>query len=559
MDRRRFLALAATSSAFLAGCMDSESQTPTEQTATSSRTRTPTRTVTDPPTQTELPTETETETPEPQSDTVFVGPDGNDADPGTESEPVASISYAVNDIADPGDTVHVLPGEYVEHAPLSQSGTADAPITLTGPLDAVLRPERGGHLPIAIRGNHIHITGLTITGLFDPENPEDPDSYFSGKLIGASAIDLRPDGVEYLQGLVISPHRIGNAGQSLMNFTKIRDAEIGGFEVIGPAGANWLFEGSEGHNGEFVYLGTAPPNVQRRDDLEEYDRTRNVRVHHIDNSAGHAHSELVDCKIGTQNITIEYCTDGGGVQSKDSYYSRAISMDGHGCTMRWNIIQDAQGHGIRIGPQDFLNDAAEYSMDEEPQTEFERTMGKEHTIYGNVFTGNTADAIDFLRESKRPGRASNPLPADQRALCGNLYDAYTDGSPGGACGDDLPAGDNVGHLGGESPWDGAAPTKTEAFEEHAQDQHLDVTVHEDTVPTDTDFEIPITVRNTGDSTDDVVLRLRIRQYDLDERTVTVSPDETRETSVRENLPNSGEMAVTRNGQKTASVYLTDES
>lgn len=98
--------------------------------------------------------------------------------------------------------------------------------------------------------------------------------------------------------------------------------------------------------------------------------------------------------------------------------------------MRWNTVRDAEGHGVRIGPQDFLNDAAEYSIDEVPQTEFERTMGTEHAVYGNVFTGNTGDAVDFLRESKRPGRESNPLPEDQRTLCGNPYDAFTDGNPG---------------------------------------------------------------------------------------------------------------------------------
>ena len=550
MNRRRFLALAGASSTFLAGCMDFGTRTSTETTAT------PPRTPTD--TNVESSIETETETPEPQSDTVFVGPDGDDTNPGTEAEPLASISHAANETADPGDTVHVLPGEYVGHTPLLQSGTADAPITLTGPPEAVLKPERGGHLPISIRGNHIHITGLTITGLFDPENPEDPDSYFDGKLIGASALDLRPDGVEYLEGLVISPHRIGNARQSLMNFTKIKDSEIGGFEVIGPAGARWLFEGSEGHNGEFVYLGTAPKNIRRRDDINDYDRTRNVHVHHIDNSDGHAHSEMVDCKVGTQNITIEYCTDGGGAQSKDSYYSRSISMDGYGCTMRWNTLRGAEGHGIRIGPQAFLNDSTEQFIDQEPQSEFERKMGTDHAVFGNVFTGNTSDAIDFLRESKRPGRNSNPLPEDQRTLCGNVYDAYSDGNPGTTCGDGVPAGDGVGHLGGDSPWDGPAPTKTEVFEEYAQDQHLDVTVHEDTVPTNTDFDVPITVRNTDDTPHEVVLRLG-PQWELDERTVTVPPGETRQITLNQNLPNPEKLDITRNGQKIGRIYVTDET
>lgn len=485
--------------------------------------------------------------------TIHVRPEGDFFNSGAEDDPLGSIGRAIN-VADPGDTVYVHSGEYVELVEANVRGDKENPVTLTGPEDAVLKPPEGAQsAALQINESHIHLTGLTITGLHNPDKPEDPASYHQGKLIG---INADADGTDkYLEGLVVSPHRIGNAGQSLINSVQFKDSVIGGFKVIGPAGANWIFDDEEGHNGEIVYLGTAVGNRKERG-YDSYDRTRNIRVHHIDNSEGHLHSELVDCKAGTENITIEYCTDGGGAKSNDSYYTRAISMDGTGCTIRWNVFRDIHGSGVRIGPQNYLNDIN--FVDSEPQTEYDHRLGTNHAIYENVFTGYTQEAVNFLRESQRPGRDTNPTQSDQRVICGNLYDGYSDGTPTNECTGSVPTSNGVGHLGGESPWGGPAPTKTTIFERHAQDLDLDVTVQKETVPTNTTFELPITITNNGEEAHEVTVRLRIHDYLVNEATVTVPAGEDQEITFTEHLPQVNDLEITRNGQKIASVRVADD-
>jgi hypothetical protein len=495
--------------------------------------------------------ELDTITVEPPS-TLHVAPDGDDANPGTEDEPVATIQAAVDE-AGPGQTVSVHPGEYFEFIEFTEDGELDAPITLTGPPEAILKPPKDVDWGcIGVGANHIHITGLTISGLYDPDAPKNPESYTPGHLISLNT--WAEDSDDYLEGLVVSPHRIGNAGGALINSVMIEDCNIGGFEIIGPAGAAWLFdEAGEGHYDEFVYLGTATDNRSERG-YDEYDRTRNIRVHHIDNSAGHPHSELVDIKEGVSNVTVEYCTDAGGIQSEDSYTSQAVQLGGYDCTVRWNVLQNAQGSGVEIGPWGYLSSPGEFLA--KPETEFERQLGKGNAIYGNVFTGNTTDAIDFLRESWRPGQDGNPLPEDQRALCDNLYDGYSDADPSKSCSSNLPSSEGVGHLGGESPWDGDTPTQEGVFEADAMAPQLETTVDADDVPTNTEIEATVTITNNSDRSEEVALRFRVREHVLEDQSVSVAAGETREvTFTTGGIPNPAEVWILRNGQKIGRVRV----
>lgn len=337
----------------------------------------------------------------------------------------------------------------------------------------------------------------------------------------------------------------------------IQDCEIGGFEVIGPAGALWLFDDEEeGHYGEILYLGTAGDNRTERG-YDDYDRTRNIHVHHIDNSAGHPHSEMVDIKEGVSNVTVEYCTDAGGVQSEDSYTSTSIALMGNDCTIRWNVIQNAKGSGFEIGPWGFMHSPEEFLA--KPKTEFDRQLGKKNSIYGNVFTGNKTDAIDFMRESWRPGQEGNPHPEDQRALCGNLYDGYSDADPSTSCSSDLPSSDGVGHLGGESPWDGDAPTQEALFEEDKVDPHIETTVEADDVPTDTDIEATVTITNDSDSSEEVEFRFRVREHVLRTRNVTVESGEKRDIMLHAGgISNPEEVWIMRNGQKIGRLHVLQD-
>jgi hypothetical protein len=483
---------------------------------------------------------------------LYVATNGSDDNSGAEDAPLASIQAAA-ERAKPGQTINVQPGEYREFIEFRTDGTPDNPITLTGPPEAVLKPPKGvDYGTIGGGASHVHITGLTISGLYNPAEPESAESYTPGHLITLNT--WAEDSDDYLEGLIVSPHRIGNAGGALINSVMIKDCDIGGFEVIGPAGTRWLFDDeNEGHYGEIVYLGTAGDNRAERG-YDDYDRTRNIRVHHIDNSAGHPHAELVDIKEGVSNVTVEYCTDAGGVQSEDSYTSQSINLGGYDCTIRWNIIQNAHGSGVEIGPVGFISKPGEYLAT--PVTEFERKFGTGNAIYGNVFTGNKTDTIDFLRESDRPGQEDNPLPEDQRALCDNLSDGYSDASPSTPCPSDLPSSEGVGHLGGESPWNGDAPTQEAVFEKEAVAPHLATTVKADDVPTNTDIEATVTITNDSNRSEDVVLRFRVREHVLSTRRVSVSAGETREVTLQSgDISNPAEVWIMRNSQKIGRLHV----
>jgi len=375
---------------------------------------------------------------EPADRTVYyVGPDGSNANPGSEREPLRTIQRALLR-AEPGDTVHVLAGEYDEHVETVRAGEPDRPITITGPPDAVLRGDPDRSLIVRIRHSHVHITGLTIDGLQDPTAPDDAAAYNRGQLVIA-----RPPTTTdaYLEDVVIAPHTMGNTGREMVSLERTQGAEVGPFRVIGPAGTHYLRTDRPGHNGEIVYLGTSPGNLGSNwHPWTEYDRTNDVLVHHIDNSEGHGHSELVQMKPGTHDVTIEYCTDGGGSRNTEDYSSASVRFNSFGGTLRWCDLRDGHGNGVEIGSRI----AAEAQEEKTDLTEFERRGGTDNAVYGNRITGYGNKALVFTIDSQ--------TQADQDHVCNNEYDGRTDGDPDASCPESVPDGDGVGHTGGDSPW-----------------------------------------------------------------------------------------------------------
>jgi hypothetical protein len=173
-----------------------------------------------------------------------------------------------------------------------------------------------------------------------------------------------------------------------------------------------------------------------------------------------------------------------------------------------------------------------------------------------VFTGNSFDAIDFFRESENPDRDTNPLPSDQRVICGNLVDNYSDADPETSCPTDIDSSEGIGHLGGDSPWDGEPVTKQEVFNRDARATYLDTKVEADSVPTNTEIEAVVTLTNSSESDKEVVLRLRVAEFVLTTETVSVAGGEEREVTITSNgIPDPEEVTVTRNGQKIGYVRV----
>jgi len=409
--RRRFLqTVAPLTVCGFAGCSSGNDQTDRS---------TPTRTTS--PNTSSTQNTTATETPRENPDTIFVDASAAGSEEGTADEPLSSVQQAIK-VASPGQTIQVRPGTYDEKLTTVRSGTAENPITITGPPEALVTGNHDDYGLVRIHHSHIHITGLSFEGLIE-SNPDRLRSYIDGQLI-----QTRPPTTsdEYLSDIVIAPHRIGYSRKSLIGLERTENAEIGPLRVTGLAGADYLVGPDSDHNGELLYIGTAPNNLGSDwHPWTEFDQTRDVRIHHLDNSAGHPHAEIVDLKPGTHDIVVEYVTDRNGGQVTDDASPNALSHDGHHNVVRWCDIGEAPI------PVEF---DAEYP-------EWTHT----NSLYGNQLHDYSETAVAF-EDDDTVG------PSDQANLCGNRIKDTEDHPGAQDCPSDVPTSGDVGHTGGDSPW-----------------------------------------------------------------------------------------------------------
>lgn len=447
MRRRNLLALLAGGMGFVAGCSSRSHPEGTTESA--------------PGTTSAAELSAETPTTGENTTTIVVGPDGSDANPGTESEPLESIQYAI-DRARPGDEIAVRAGEYVERFRTKRSGDPDAQITITGPRDAVVRPpnnDLNGRL-FDVNHSHVHLTGLTFDGLADPSRPTDPTQYVD-TIVECRPVDWAGYSGTYLTDVKIMPHAIGNARRAMIQHIRTNQFEAGEFEVIGPAGVQHLYGDESGHVGEVVYLGTAPDNLG--DEWYQWDgpdESHDIHVHHIDNSVGHPHAELVDVKAGCHDVLVEYCTDGGGagryvLDGNDPTSETAFHLGGREITLRWNVVENSNGQGVEVGSWGVTH-REEFEREKGlPYHEDLFDHGRANAIYGNRIVDSAGLAIQYpivYPEGGEPHVAEEYGPDEQAVVCGNEIEGPTHGNPEGACDQLVPTTERIGHLGGESPW-----------------------------------------------------------------------------------------------------------
>jgi len=324
-----------------------------------------------------------------------------------------SVQKAI-DVAEPGDTVSVPPGSYDEKITTTRSGREEAPITITGPASAVLRGNTDEYGIVRINHSHVHLRGLTVEGLVDPERPDQLDAYVPGQLI-----QTRPptSSDEYLRNLVVAPHRIGYSRASLIGLERTDGAVIGPTTVTGRAGADYMLGDARSRNGELLYIGTSRTNLGSDwHPWTEPDRTRNVTIQHIDNSAGHAHAEGVDIKEGTRDITVEYMTDRNAGHVGLNEVAATVSFKSHGSTVRWCDISNTP-----IG------------------VEFAPNQGVEgNDLYGCRIRDFDVSGIIF--------ESPKTTAQEQGRVCGNRVAGFDSpqlsGCPGG-----VPSSDQIGYSG----------------------------------------------------------------------------------------------------------------
>jgi hypothetical protein len=370
---------------------------------------------------------------------LHVAPDGDDTAPGIEGAPLASVQEGLRRAA-PGETVRLHPGEYREVVRTIRDGTSDEPITLTGPPEAVLRPPAQSGDCLVVHHSHFHVTGITIDGLLEPDRKFADSTAWADRCVLVTPTPRYEQGIDYLRDVVIEPSRIGNSGRALIQTMRLRDASIGDFELIGPAGMHYdqrVANHEEGHIGEIVYIGNSETaRGTSYHPWETLDRSRDIRIHHIDNSEGYRNAEFVDIKLGSTNITVEYCTNRNSGHSSEPASWPAVNLGGNECTIRWNDFAD--------GPVG-VNFAAWVPTGDIDGTEWARN----HEVYGNRF----ADFPETVFNFDSSGDVVGSSPDAQAILCGNEIEgsnaeAYAYASE--SCDVAVPEGDGRGHLGGDS-------------------------------------------------------------------------------------------------------------
>ena len=439
LERRGYLGAVVGAFGVLAGCSsggsgEDEANEPT-------RVRESTTSVESTATTTES---TTTAQPSPRLE-LHVAPNGDDDNTGAEDAPLATIQAAF-DRAQPGATIHVVPGRYQQGFETVRAGEPDAPITLTGPADAVVTGDARTYDIFDVKHSHVHLTGLTFDGLYDPDATDDPESYAGG------AVYVNPDADEQpiadiedvlLRDIVMTPERIGRFRRDGVKVDFATDVEVGEFEVVGPMGLDYLLTGESGYNGEIVYVGRSVGKAVETEGVV-LDPTSDIHIHHIDNSAGHEHAELVDVKPGTSNVLVEYCTDGGAGTNEES---PSVGVKGRNITVRWCRIENVAASGVRVASWHVANpEESPYDVPEEALDE-----GRANEIYGNVFRNYPRDPIKYM-EADDGTIIEAYGPSAQRRVCGNDFDGEARGDPGEACGSGVPSGEGVGHTGGDSPW-----------------------------------------------------------------------------------------------------------
>ncbi len=96
---------------------------------------------------------------------LYVSTNGRDTNPGSSYFPWRTIQYAANKVQ-PGDVVHVMPGDYYESVYVMVGGTATAPIRFISQSKWQARVHGQGTYPgMQIRyGDYVEINGFDVTG-----------------------------------------------------------------------------------------------------------------------------------------------------------------------------------------------------------------------------------------------------------------------------------------------------------------------------------------------------------------------------------------------------------
>ncbi len=225
----------------------------------------------------------------------------------------ASLEAALAE-AEPGDVIALAAGTYDGNFVATTEATAEEPIHLCGPPEAVLAgegPEESGYVLHLDGADHWRVIGFTVRdgrkGVMVDAGVGNVIQELTVTHIGDEAIHLRSHSTDNL----VLDNEVSDTG--------IRRDKFGEGVYIGSAESNWC-----------EYTGCEP------------DRSDGNRIEGNDISA--VTSEAIDIKEGTvDGVVLDNVIDGAAIAAADSW----IDVKGNAWVVARNRLDDAPEHGIQ--------------------------------------------------------------------------------------------------------------------------------------------------------------------------------------------------------------------
>ena len=315
----------------------------------------------------------------------YVTPTGSGNHDGQSQQNAFATLQQALDVVQPGDTIYLGDGNYDEAVVSKQHGSANAPITISGSPQAVLRGDPNEARVFELNHDHYVLDGWTING-YDgkgnsKDNYRDKLLYIKGEAtVYGGQLRRGPQGVE-----VRNMHLLNAGGECIRLRYFVQQTNIH-HNTIQNCGIHDFRFNAGGKNGEGIYVGTSSNQWgDGKNPTAEPDESNFNHIHHnVFDTQG---NECVDVKEGASNNLIEYndCTGGKDPESA------GLDARGSGNIFRYNATYGHLGGGVRLGGHTIHN----------------VLYGVNNVVYGNTIYNNASGGIKFEADP-------------QATICGNI-------------------------------------------------------------------------------------------------------------------------------------------
>lgn len=317
--------------------------------------------------------------------TYHVSPQGDDARDGLSPQTsFLTIQYAIEHLM-PGDGIVLADGVYDQDIVTVRSGDEKSKIIITGSRNAVVRGTGEKARIVEINHDHIILKGFTIDGLVGSGKEEDS---YRDKLIYIEGKET----LNGVNGVGIYNMHLKNAGGECVRIKYFSQKNEVAYNEINGCGAYDFILDGDGKNGEGIYIGTAPEQVEEDKNItRDVDQSHHNWIH--DNVIDTQGNECVDIKEGSSFNIVEHnvCT---GQKDKES---AGLDSRGSENIFRENEVYGCVGAGVRLGGDEdddgIKNDVMKNNIHDNKRGGIKVQTKPQGRICENVITDNGDDDL----------------------------------------------------------------------------------------------------------------------------------------------------------------------